>query len=77
MMRAGALSSSSPISRFVSRNGPRTLVANVSSMPSTKRPLAQQHAGVVDQHVEPRRLGAEARREPPYRLEAAEVAKLT
>jgi hypothetical protein len=36
MMRAGALVSSSGINRFVSRNGPRTLVAKVSSMPSTE-----------------------------------------
>ena len=35
MMRAGALCLSSGINRFVSRNGPRTLVANVSSTPST------------------------------------------
>ena len=35
MMRAGALRSSSPTSSFVSRNGPSTFVANVSSNPST------------------------------------------
>jgi hypothetical protein len=40
MIRAGALSSRSGISRLVSRNGPTTLVASVSSIPSAETPRA-------------------------------------
>ena len=52
-MRAGALARSSGSSSSVSRNGPRTFVAKVSSIPSADsvRVLGQD-AGVVDEHVE-------------------------
>ena len=75
MIRAGALVCSSGISRFVSRNGPTTLVASVSSIPSAETAaFLRHHAGVVDQHIEARTTICKPSGEPVDRLEAAEVA---
>ena len=50
--RAGALAIRRSRRRRVSRCGPSTLVANVSSTPSSvSRRSARQHAGVVHEHV--------------------------
>ena len=40
-----------------------------------ERSLGRQHAGVVDEHVEARLLGGEARRERPHVVEVAEIAQ--
>ena len=56
MIRAGALVCSSGISRFVSRNGPTTLVASVSSIPSAE---TERSCGIT-----PALLTSTSRREP-------------
>jgi hypothetical protein len=72
-MRAGLLCSSRGRSRLVSRNGPRTLVAKVSSILSTES--VRSLASVVDEHVEAPGLAAEALGELPDGFEVAEVAE--
>ena len=61
MTRAGALATRRSRSRRVSRCGPSTLVANVSSSPSAvSRRSARQHARVVHEHVHGLAAGQQA-----------------
>jgi hypothetical protein len=64
--RAGAAASRVGRKSEVSRNGPRTLVANVSSTPSGVwvRGLGK-HPGVVDEEIETVEARLEALGEPP------------
>ena len=75
MIRAGALSRAAGSAGSVSRNGPTTLVASVSSIPSADtRALVGQHAGVVDEHVEARSLISKASANCRTDSQLAEIA---